>query len=65
MSLDMIRPYLSYIINNQGEWNINLSNTITDNKTQGEWKLLLTMAINSISLKILMRLVPCIQKVII
>ena len=52
--LDMIRPYLSDIINDhetQGEWKIHSSNTITEHKTQGEWKIHLTMAINFISSK--------------
>ena len=47
--LDMIRPYLSDIINDhkiQGEWKIHSGNTITEQKTQGEWKIHLTMAIN-------------------
>ena len=59
--LDMIRPYLSSIINDhktQGEWIIHSGNTITEHKTQGEWKIHLTMAINLFLLKILMRLVP-------
>ena len=50
--LDMIRPYLSDIINDhktQGEWRIHSGNTITEHKTQGEWKIHLTMAINFIS----------------
>ena len=46
--IDIIRPYLGDIVNNH--------------KTQ--WKIYLTIAINFILLKILMRLVPCIQKVI-
>ena len=52
--LDMIRSYLSDIINDhktQGEWKIHLGNTITEYKTQGEWKIHLTMAINFISSK--------------
>ena len=52
--LDMIRPYLSGIINDhktQGEWRIHSGNTITEHKTQGEWKIHLTMAINFISSK--------------
>ena len=38
--LDMIRPYLSGIINyhkTQGEWRIHSGNTITKHKTRGEW----------------------------
>ena len=52
--LDMIRPYLSNIMNDhktQGEWKIHSGNTITEHKTQGEWKIHLTMAINLISSK--------------
>ena len=50
--IDVIRPYLSEIINNhktQGRWKIHLGNTITEHKTQGEWKINLTMTINFIS----------------
>ena len=52
--IDVIRPYLSEIINNhktQGRWKIHLGNTITEHKTQGEWKINLTMTINFISSK--------------
>ena len=52
--LDMIRPYLSDIINDhktQGEWIIHSDNTIIKHKTQREWKIQITMAINFISLK--------------
>ena len=52
--LDMIRPYLSDIINDhktQGEWRIHSGNTIIKCKTQSEWKIQLTMAINFISFK--------------
>ena len=52
--LDMIRPYLSNIINDhktQGEWRIHSGNTITEHKTQREWKIHLTMANNFISSK--------------
>ena len=66
--LDMIRPYLSDIIINhktQGEQHIYSGNAITKLKTQSEWKIQLTMAINLFLLKILMRLSPCMQKVII
>ena len=52
--LDMIRPYLSDIMNDhkaQDERKIHLSNTITEHKTQGEWKIHLTMVINFISSK--------------
>ena len=51
---DMIRPYLSNIINDhktQGEWKIHSGNTITEHKTQEEWKIHLTMSINFISSK--------------
>ena len=52
--LDMIRPYLSGIINDhkvRGEWRIHSGNTITEHKTQGEWAIHLTMAIKFISSK--------------
>ena len=52
--LDMIRPYLSDIINNhktQGGLRIHLDNTIIKHKTQSESKNQLTMAINFISSK--------------
>ena len=51
--LDIIRPYLSDIINDktQGEWRIHSGNTIIKHKTQSEWKIQLTMAINFISSK--------------
>ena len=48
--LDEIKPHLSDIIN--------------DHKTQGEWKIKLTMAINFFFLKILKKLVLCIVPVI-
>ena len=60
---DIIRPYLSDTINNHkthGEWRIQSGNTITEHKTQSEWKIQLTMAINFI---FLVRLAPCMQKV--
>ena len=50
----MIRPYLSNIINNhktRGKWRIHSGNKIIDRKTQSEWKIQLTMAINFISSK--------------
>ena len=50
--IDIIRPYLSDIINNhktQGEWKIRSSNIITDHKSQEEWIILLTMATDFIS----------------
>ena len=52
--LDMIKPYLSDIINDhktQGEWTIYSDNTIIKHKTQSEWKIQLAMAINFISFK--------------
>ena len=50
----MIRPYLSDIINDhktQGKWRIHSGNKIIEQKTQSEWKIQLTMAINFISSK--------------
>ena len=52
--LDVIRRYLSQIINNhktQEEWKIHLGNIITNHKTEGEWKTHLTIAITFISSK--------------
>ena len=52
--IDVIRPYLSDIINNhkaQREWKVHSGNIITEHKTQGEWKIRLTIAINFISSK--------------
>ena len=52
--LDMIRPYLSDIINDhktQGEWRIHSGNTIIKHKTQSEWKIQVRMAIDFISSK--------------
>ena len=52
--LDMIRQYLSDIINNHkphGEWRIHSGNTIKKHKTQSKWKIHLTMTINVISSK--------------
>ena len=52
--LDIITPYLSNIINDhktQGKWRIHSGNTIIKSKTQSEWKIQLTMAINFISSK--------------
>ena len=49
--LNMIRPYLSDIINNhktQGNCKIHSGNTVVDYKTQEEWKIQLTMAIDFI-----------------
>ena len=53
-SLGMIRPYLIDIINDQKtqyEWKNRSGNAKTEHKTQGEWKIHLTMAINFISSK--------------
>ena len=52
--LNMIRPYLSDIVNNhktQGKWRIHSGNKIIEHKTQSEWKIQLTMTINFISSK--------------
>ena len=52
--LDIIRPYLRDIINDhksQGEWRIYSGKTIIKRKTQSEWKIQLTMAIDFISSK--------------
>ena len=50
----MIRPYLNDIINDhktQGKWRIHSGNKVIESKTQSEWKIQLTMAINFISSK--------------
>ena len=50
----MIRPYLIDIINDhrtQGKWRIYTGNKILERKTQSEWKIQLTIAINFISSK--------------
>ena len=52
--LNMIRPYLRDIINDdetQGEREVHSGNEVIDCKTQGEWKIQLTMIINFISSK--------------
>ena len=52
--VDMIRPYLSYIINGhktQGEWRIHSVNTIIKHKIKSEQKIQLAMAINFTSSK--------------
>ena len=58
----MIRPYLGDIINDhkaQGEWKINSGNTVMENgELNYQWQLILYL------LKILMKFVPCIQRVI-
>ena len=50
----MIRSYLRDIINDhniQVEWKVHSGNEVIDYKTQGEWKIQLTMVINFISSK--------------
>ena len=50
----MIKPHLSNIINDhktQAKWGIYSGNKIIECKTQSEWKIQLTMAINFISSK--------------
>ena len=62
----MTRQYLSDIINydrTQVECRIHSGNTVIKHKTQSEWKIQLTMAINFISFK--KDCVPCVQRVII
>ena len=52
--IDVIRPYLSDIINNhktQEKWKIHSGNIITEHKTQEEWKIHLRITINVISSK--------------
>ena len=52
--LNMIRPYLSDIINDhktQGKWRIHSGNKIIERKTQSERKIQLTMEINFTSFK--------------
>ena len=52
--LNMIRPYLSDIINNhktQGNCKIHSGNRVVDYKTQEEWKIQLTMSIDFICSK--------------
>ena len=47
----MIKPYLSDIINDnktQGKWRIHSGNEKIEHKTQSEWKIQLTLAINFI-----------------
>ena len=66
--LDMIKPYLCYMINTHKAqekiWRIHLRNKIIERKTQGEWKIQLTMVI-ILLFQILMRLVSYVEKVII
>ena len=50
--IDVIRPYLSDIINNnkaQGKLKIHSGNTVKKHKTHREWKIHLTMVVNFIS----------------
>ena len=52
--LDMIRPYLSDIINDhktKGNWRIHPGNTITERKTSSEWKIQLTSQVIFFSCK--------------
>ena len=52
--LNMIRPYLSDIINDrktQEKWRIHSGNKIIEHKAQNEWKIQLTIPINFISSK--------------
>ena len=52
--VNMSKPYLSDIINyhkTRGKWRIHSGNKIIEHKTQREWKIQLTMAINFISSK--------------
>ena len=52
--LNIIRPYLRDIINDhniQVEWKVHSGNEVIDYKTQGEWKIQLTLIINFISSK--------------
>ena len=51
-NLNMIRPYLSDLINDhktQGVWEVHSSNTVINYKTQKEWKIQLSVTINFIS----------------
>ena len=64
----MITSYLSDLINDhktQEVWKVHSSNNVIDCKTQKKWKIQLTMSTNFMSSKVLMKLVLCIQKVII
>ena len=66
--LDMIRPYLSDIINDykvQREWKVHSSNAVIDYKTQGEWKIQSSMTINFMSCKVLLKFVLYVQRVIV
>ena len=64
--LTIIKPYLSDLINKHkthGSARYHSGNKSWIEKTSSEWKIRLTMAINFISSKILMRLELYIQKV--
>ena len=66
--LDMIRPYLSDIINDhkvQREWKVHSSNAVIDYKTQEEWKIQSSMTINFTSCKVLLKFVLRVQRVIV
>ena len=65
--LDMIRPYLSDLINDhktQGVWKVHSGNKIIDYKTQSEWKIQTTMSINLMSSKDSEKIVLCIPRAI-
>ena len=50
--VDMIRPYLSDIINEnktQGKLKVYSGNKVIDYRTQGEWKIQVSMKINFMS----------------
>ena len=50
----MIRPYLSDMVNdhkNKEVWKVHSGNKTIDYKTQGEWKIQLSMTINFVSSK--------------
>ena len=49
--LNMIRPYLIEVINDQRKWKIHSGNTVIDDKAHWEWKIQLSMKINFISSK--------------
>ena len=49
--LNMIRPYLIEVINDQRKWKVHSGNTVIDDKAHWEWKIQLSMRINFISSK--------------
>ena len=60
----MTKPYLSNIINDhktQLKLKVHSGNRESNYKSQEEWDIQLTMVINL--LKILMKFVPCVQRV--